>query len=82
MAVVRVDRRERVLRFERPHEDYRVVDRAGFDEVVFTGGASKGQLWPQILADVLNCRVKVPVGRCTVNPKFTSQHIIKKHLYS
>lgn len=32
-----------------------------FDEIVFTGGASKGQLWPQILADVLNCRVKVPV---------------------
>lgn len=32
-----------------------------FDEIVFTGGASKGQLWPQILADVLNCRVRVPV---------------------
>jgi autoinducer 2 (AI-2) kinase len=32
-----------------------------FDEIVFTGGASKGQLWPQILADVLHCRVKVPV---------------------
>lgn len=32
-----------------------------FDEIVFTGGASKGQLWPQILADVLNCRIKVPV---------------------
>jgi len=32
-----------------------------FNEIVFTGGASKGQLWPQILADVLNCRVKVPV---------------------
>lgn len=32
-----------------------------FDEIVFTGGASKGVLWPQILADVLNCRVKVPV---------------------
>ena len=32
-----------------------------FDEIVFTGGAAKGQLWPQIMADVLNCRVKVPV---------------------
>jgi autoinducer 2 (AI-2) kinase len=31
-----------------------------FDEVVFTGGAAKGQLWPQIMADVLNCRVKIP----------------------
>jgi autoinducer-2 kinase len=32
-----------------------------FNEIVFTGGAAKGMLWPQILADVLNCRVKVPV---------------------
>lgn len=32
-----------------------------FDELVFTGGAAKGTLWPQIIADVLNCRVKVPV---------------------
>jgi autoinducer-2 kinase len=32
-----------------------------FNEMVFTGGASKGTLWPQIMADVLNCRVKVPV---------------------
>ena len=32
-----------------------------FDEIIFAGGAAKGQLWPQILADVLNCRVKVPV---------------------
>ena len=31
-----------------------------FNELVFTSGASKGTLWPQILADVLNCRVKVP----------------------
>ncbi len=34
---------------------------SAFDEIVFTGGAAKGRLWPQILADVLNCRVKVPV---------------------
>jgi autoinducer 2 (AI-2) kinase len=31
------------------------------DEVVFTGGASKGRLWPQIVADVLGVRVRVPV---------------------
>ena len=30
-------------------------------EVVFCGGASKGFLWPQILADVLGLPVKVPV---------------------
>lgn len=32
-----------------------------FKEAVFTGGAAKGQLWPQILADVLNVPVHVPV---------------------
>jgi autoinducer 2 (AI-2) kinase len=30
------------------------------DEIVFTGGAANGQLWPQILADVLDSRVHVP----------------------
>ncbi|GGE62294.1 autoinducer-2 kinase [Priestia taiwanensis] len=30
-------------------------------EVIFAGGASKGKLWCQILADVLGVRVKVPV---------------------
>jgi autoinducer 2 (AI-2) kinase len=30
------------------------------DEVVFAGGASKGELWPQIVADVTGCRVKIP----------------------
>ena len=30
-------------------------------EVVFCGGASKGFLWPQILADVFGVRVNVPV---------------------
>ena len=31
-----------------------------FDEIVFAGGASKGTLWPQILADVTGCRIKIP----------------------
>ena len=40
----------------------KVVDFTGldFDEIVFAGGASKGALWPQILADVTGCRVKIP----------------------
>ena len=29
-------------------------------EIVFAGGASKGELWCQILADVTGCKVKVP----------------------
>jgi len=29
-------------------------------EIVFAGGASRGELWCQILADVTGCRVKVP----------------------
>ena len=32
-----------------------------YDEIVFTGGAAKGQLWPQIVADVLGVSVRVPV---------------------
>jgi autoinducer 2 (AI-2) kinase len=32
-----------------------------FDEIVFTGGGSKGHLWPQVIADVLGVAVKVPV---------------------
>jgi autoinducer 2 (AI-2) kinase len=31
-----------------------------FDEIVFAGGASKGSLWCQILADVTGCTIKVP----------------------
>jgi autoinducer 2 (AI-2) kinase len=31
-----------------------------YDEIVFTGGAAKGLLWPQIVADVLGVAVKVP----------------------
>ncbi|PGS05821.1 autoinducer-2 kinase [Bacillus pseudomycoides] len=30
-------------------------------EVIFAGGAAKGKLWPQIVADVLGVPVKVPV---------------------
>ena len=30
------------------------------DEAVFTGGASKGTLWPRILADVLGIPVRIP----------------------
>lgn len=32
-----------------------------FQEIVFTGGAAKGHLWPQVIADVLGVAVKVPV---------------------
>ena len=32
-------------------------------EIVFCGGASKGTLWPQILADVLGVKLKIPVVR-------------------
>jgi autoinducer-2 kinase len=31
-----------------------------FDEVIFTGGAAKGRLWPQIMADVLGVPVHIP----------------------
>ena len=30
------------------------------DEAVFTGGAAKGALWPQIVADVLGVPVRIP----------------------
>ncbi len=32
-----------------------------FQDVVFTGGAANGRLWPQIMADVLGVRVHIPV---------------------
>ena len=31
-----------------------------FDTIVFAGGASKGKLWSQILADVTGCKIKIP----------------------
>jgi autoinducer 2 (AI-2) kinase len=36
------------------------VTARSIDHAVFTGGASKGTLWPRILADVLGLPVKVP----------------------
>jgi autoinducer-2 kinase len=30
------------------------------DAIVFAGGASKGALWSQILADVTGCKIKIP----------------------
>jgi autoinducer 2 (AI-2) kinase len=36
------------------------VTARSIDHVVFTGGASKGMLWPRILADVLGLPVRVP----------------------
>ena len=33
------------------------------EEIVFAGGASKGDVWCQILADVTGLKVKVPVVR-------------------
>jgi autoinducer 2 (AI-2) kinase len=45
----------------RGHRDI-VAELTGltFEETVFTGGAAKGLLWPQILADVLGLPVHVP----------------------
>jgi autoinducer 2 (AI-2) kinase len=33
------------------------------EEVIFTGGAARGSLWPQIVADVLGVTVRVPIVR-------------------
>lgn len=40
-----------------------IQDTTGFypEEVIFAGGASKGKLWSQTLADVLGVPVKIPV---------------------
>lgn len=37
------------------------LTQASFTELVFTGGAAKGTLWPQIIADVTGVPVHVPV---------------------
>jgi len=41
----------------------KIKEFTGIDtkEIVFAGGASKGKLWPQILADVTGCKIKIPV---------------------
>jgi len=39
------------------------ITRHKTKEIVFCGGASKGVLWPRILADVLGVRVKIPLVR-------------------
>lgn len=37
------------------------LTKAKCDEIVFAAGASKGFLWPQILADVTGKRIRIPV---------------------
>jgi autoinducer 2 (AI-2) kinase len=37
------------------------LTRRTYDELVLTGGAAKGTLWPQIVADVVGLPVRVPV---------------------
>ena len=39
------------------------ITRHKTKEIVFCGGASKGVLWPQILADVLGVKAKIPIVR-------------------
>ncbi|QKF80765.1 autoinducer-2 kinase [Halarcobacter ebronensis] len=34
--------------------------KSEFDTIVFAGGASKGKLWCQTLADVTGCKIKIP----------------------
>jgi autoinducer 2 (AI-2) kinase len=36
-------------------------------EIVFVGGASKGRLWPQIVADVTGCPLRIPVAKETTS---------------
>ena len=40
----------------------KIADFSGIEikNIVFAGGASKGRLWSQILADVTGCKVKIP----------------------
>ncbi len=41
-------------------EKIKAFSHIDIDEIVFAGGASKGALWCQILADVTGCKIKVP----------------------
>jgi autoinducer-2 kinase len=41
-------------------EKIKAFSEINFEEIVFAGGASKGALWSQILADVTGYRVKIP----------------------
>lgn len=42
-------------------EIIRELTGRSYGELVFTGGAAKGRLWPQIVADVVGLPVRVPV---------------------
>ena len=41
-------------------EKIKAFSNLQINEIVFAGGASKGSLWCQILADVTGCKIKVP----------------------
>jgi len=41
-------------------EKIKAFSQIDIEEIVFAGGASKGELWCQILADVTGCKIKVP----------------------
>lgn len=41
-------------------EKIKAFSHIDINEIVFAGGASKGALWCQILADVTGCKIKVP----------------------
>ena len=44
-------------------EKIKAFSHVDINEIVFAGGASKGALWCQILADVTGCKIKVPKVR-------------------
>ena len=44
-------------------EKIKTFTNLGIKEIVFAGGASKGELWCQILADVTGCMIRVPKVR-------------------
>ncbi len=66
-----VDKYNRISMFRSLEENAAIVSSINLErieafsgvkitEIVFAGGASKGALWPQILADVTGCSVKIP----------------------